>query len=1795
MTSLRKFSIVLLVAASLFGLMTMPALAAVTVNCGGFPATMTLGSSYQLTCSATGGTAPYQWTVAGTYPPSMSYQSFTNGEEFELGGAASTAGSYQVALTATDANNNSGTSAQIPFTVSSGGGTSTGTISLSSISPNTITAGQQTTIVVFGTNFTSSSVVYFNGTVLAATYISSGELFVTVPSYLAIAGTLPVYVHDPTNGSSGTVYITVSGTSTTGSLQLTSISPSSAPLDSAALTVTIFGSGFSAGSTLNFGTVCEVGTTYLGSTELQATIPASCLTTAATLNVSVGSSNSVTFTIGGSTGGTGIITLTSFYPSSLTPGATQGLQLYGTNFTPNTEVFFNNTYVQANYQNSSTYITATIPGTLVTSGSLPVYLRDPTNGQSATLYIPVSGSTQTGSITLTSISPTSITTPGTAFTLFINGANFTPSSLIHFNNNILSITYESSTQIYASIPGSYVTSGSLPVYVSDPVNGTSATTYLTVGGSGSTGTITLSTISPTTATAGVGFPLYLYGSNFTASTIVYFNSSALAATFINSTQLYLNIPGSLVTSGTDPVYVSDPVYGTSTTQYVSVSGISTGSGVTLSQLVPSTIAAGSQAFVLTLYGANFTSGALVTFGAYNLSGSVINSGQLQVTVPAQYVATSATVNVSVGGSNSLQFTISGSTTGTLSVFCSPSTGPTSVNVSYSQTCSVSGGTAPYTWTVSGLPNGLSQSAYTGGSSVTISGTPTIQQPYSYVVQVTDSSATRLTGSTSVSGNITSSTSSGYSITSISPTTISVGSPATTLTVNGSGFTSASQVYFNGVAAATSFVSSAQLTATIPATSLATAGNVSVSVYTSGAFTNSVNLVIGSGSTSSGGLTVTCTPGVGPQTQYVQYSMTCSATGGTQPYNWSTTGLAPYLSLNTTSGPSIIVSGTPTTTGSYNFTLKATDSSSPALTGSLQIAGQITTTSTTGGITITSLSPSSAPQNSAAVSLTVVGSGFTTTSQVTFASIPIVTTFVSGSVLIATIPSNLLTQPFAAQVTVSTSGIGTSNSLAFIIGTNVANPVSITCSPGVGPTAPNTYYSQTCNANGGTAPFTWSILSGALPSGLSLSSTSGVQTSIGGYNTLTGPYSYTIQVIDSSSPPNVGTAVFAGTTGVSSTTGGLSLTSLSPTSIAPGAGNTTLTLSGTGFSASSVVYFNSTVLSTTFVNSGQLTATIPSSLLTTAITASITVQSAGFTSNALSLTVGAGASTAITISCSPSTGPPGTGVSYLATCTASGGKAPFTWTSTPPLSSALLGLVLGNSNSSTITISGTTFVSGSYAFTLQVADSSTPQQTASYQFAGTLPTGEGGGFGGTITSISPVTSPVNAGQFTLTVTGTGFQSGLSFILFGSYPLPTTYISSTQLTGVVPASLLSTPGTTMIQVQTSGVGSTNQVGFFVNGASAVAVAPSSLTFNYALGGVSPSPQVLSITSTAAISGFSLSANGVANNINWLSASPASGTIPGTVTVIVAPASLAIGTYSGSITVTGFGTGLGTTIPVTLNILATPGLKSSLTTLTFTTPTGSTAATQTLQITSTDGQTPIPFNINGAANSGTWLSVSPSSGTTPATFTVTANATSLTANTYRGQVNVIPTGVYGAPLALPVTLTVTGPVTLTASPASLSFAGVTGQSNPAAQTINLTSTVAANYTVAATTASGGSWLTATASNGTTPGTISVSTSLSGLAAGTYNGTVTVTSTGATNSPLAIPVTLTVGNPAPLGSSPSSLTFSYQLGGTAPAAQTLSISAPSGSTAAFNYSVAAATSTGGSWLSATPTSGTTPGTVNV
>ena len=169
------------------------------------------------------------------------------------------------------------------------------------------------------------------------------------------------------------------------------------------------------------------------------------------------------------------------------------------------------------------------------------------------------------------------------------------------------------------------------------------------------------------------------------------------------------------------------------------------------------------------------------------------------------------------------------------------------------------------------------------------------------------------------------------------------------------------------------------------------------------------------------------------------------------------------------------------------------------------------------------------------------------------------------------------------------------------------------------------------------------------------------------------------------------------------------------------------------------------------------------------------------------------------------------------------------------------------------------------------------------------------------------------------------------------------------------------------------------------------------------------------------------------------------------------------------------------------------------------------------------------------------------------------------------------------------------------ALSFSTTFGQDNPLAQMITVNSTAASfNFTAAATTNSGGSWLSITPSaygyGVATPYAITVSAKPAvTLAAGTYSGQIIVTPTTTTIAPMTIPVTLVihVATAAYFDQIAGGLTFAELTAGEAPPGQALQIR--NAGAGALAWTASASTSDGGAWLSLSAASGTAPSNLTV
>jgi uncharacterized protein (TIGR03437 family) len=288
----------------------------------------------------------------------------------------------------------------------------------------------------------------------------------------------------------------------------------------------------------------------------------------------------------------------------------------------------------------------------------------------------------------------------------------------------------------------------------------------------------------------------------------------------------------------------------------------------------------------------------------------------------------------------------------------------------------------------------------------------------------------------------------------------------------------------------------------------------------------------------------------------------------------------------------------------------------------------------------------------------------------------------------------------------------------------------------------------------------------------------------------------------------------------------------------------------------------------------------------------------------------------------------------------------------------------------------------------------------------------------------------------------------------------------------------------------------------------------------------------------------------------------------------------------------------IPITLNVTA-GSLTVSASDLSFQQTLGGPApASQTVTVGSS-GQT---LNYNALANSNTtatWLTVSPASGntSTSGTLTVTVDGSRLTAGTtYNGTIVVTSPGAGNSPRTINVHFKV-DPGTLSANPSTtLTFTQAAAGAAPPSQSIAVSGSPAPlNFTVATATLNGVNWLSATPATGATPSSVQVLVNGNVLPVGQYTGTVTIASTGANGSPINVGVVLNVVAPAVLVVAPASLTFNYTVGVAAPPAQDLTVTS-TGATGIVPFSVQVQFDGSiGQWLQVTPTVAAAPSTLAV
>ncbi|RTQ48200.1 T9SS type A sorting domain-containing protein [Hymenobacter gummosus] len=510
-----------------------------------------------------------------------------------------------------------------------------------------------------------------------------------------------------------------------------------------------------------------------------------------------------------------------------------------------------------------------------------------------------------------------------------------------------------------------------------------------------------------------------------------------------------------------------------------------------------------------------------------------------------------------------------------------------------------------------------------------------------------------------------------------------------------------------------------------------------------------------------------------------------------------------------------------------------------------------------------------------------------------------------------------------------------------------------------------------------------------------------------------------------------------------------LTAISPNTATAGGAGFTLRLTGSNFMPASVVNFNGTALTTTFVSVAELTAAVPASAIATAGSYNVTVTNpapGGGNSAPQTFTVTSATPAPTVTSFTPTSGPVGTVVTITGTNFTGATGVSFNGTAATTFSVT---------NATTISA---TVPSGATSGTIAVT---TPGGTATStgSFTVTVPTPAP-----VISSFNPTSGPVGT---VVTITGINFTGATGVSFNGTAATTFTVNSATSISATVPTG--ATTGT--ISVTTPG-GTDTSNGTFTVTTPNPAPTISSLAPSTAVAG--GAAFTLTVNGTGFGSGSVVSFNGTALTTTVVSATQLTAAVP-------ASAIATAGTYN--VTVTNPAPGGGTATATFTVTTPAPTIAS------FTPTSGPVGTVVTITGTNFTGATGVSFN-----------------GTAATTFSVT-NATTLTATVPTGATTgtiavTTPGGTATSTGSFTVTVPTPAPTIASFTPASGpvgTVVTITGTNFTGATAVSFNGTAATTFTVSSATS-----ITATVPTGATTGTISVTTP-SGTATSTSSFTVT------------------------------------------------------------------------------------------
>ncbi len=1211
-------------------------------------------------------------------------------------------------------------------------------------------------IVVLGAGLFPSSRIHFGGATLEARLVTCDALFAAIPaSSLATPGNVEVRVENPSGGTSAAARFEILP-DLPAAATVASVEPDhGAPGQHVLLVGTGFGATQGA-STVTFPGAVATNVVRWTDTAVEVVVPPGAQTGLLQVTTAGGIAESPgPFHLEGNP----TPVLSSLSPSQLAAGSAQTtVQATGTGFVPDTRCAVNGMMVTTRVL-SGTSLELDVPqALLVAPGTLSVTATNP---------VPGGGTSTPASITvvqpnprpvLTRLSPSSVMVGSPDLALTIDGSGFSASSMVQFGSAALPATLRSNTQLQVTVPAAQLaTQGPKMVTVTNPMPGGGASNALTFSvGPPLPEIVSLSPASVPAGSAQVA--LTVTGRNFAQGATVRFGGVDLGGTFVSATQLQATIPAtSLQTVAVLDVVVRQPGVGDSAPAPFTIGEPTPVVG----SLQPSQIQVESPAFTLTVRGAGFVAAATVRAGATALQTTFVSATELQAQVPATLVATAGTLDITVANS-----AMNVSTPAVPLQVILPT--PLISSLAPSSTATGSG-------TLQLIVNG---SGFLTSSVVRWAGTPLATVfvnstqlgatvPASLLVNAGFFDVTVANGASISAASPFNVQTPSPAISNLSPSQVTVGGGTFTLTVSGTGFLQGTSVVIvGGTSLPSTFISGGQLSVSVPASMIATAGTLSVVVSNGGLSSPAASLTVqnpapvvttlapATANVGGAGFNLTITGSSFLAGAVVDFG----ATTGVTPTSQTATQLVVPVTtamLGNVVGPLTVSVRNPSPaagSGSASFTVAAT------------------------APTLTSIAPTSAPVGGAAFTLTANGGPFHTTSAVVWNGTPLATTFVSQAQVTAQVTAAQLATAGNAPVLVR-NGAGLDSAAQTFA---VQNPQATVT--GFAPASSNVGAAAFTLSINGTGFVAGAVVDFGASTGLVPTTVTATQLQVPVTTAMLGTLPGNVSVTVRNPAPNGGN----GTGSFPVNPGTPTLTSISPTTAVTGAAAFTLTASGTLFYSSSSIVFDGTPLTTTFVSATQLTASVPAAQVATARSLVVSVSNGAFGSSGTQAFTVQNPQPVVS-SLSPSSnnvGAPdftlsinGTGfvAGALVDFGAATGLVPTSITATQ-LQVAITTAMLGNST-------------GPIAITIRNPAPNAGNGTTSFNVTAGAPV---------LTSIAPANVLVGAGAFTLTANGSGYTTG-SQIVWGGTPLTTTFVTQNQLTAGITAAQVAAAGNVTVLVR------------------------------------------------------------------------------------------------------------------------------------------------------------------------------------------------------------------------------------------------------------------------------------------------------------------------------------------------------------------------------------------------------------